>query len=98
MPSKSPKEIADARARARIGTCSGMILNNYANSDVGAAAARLLMGVAVGGAFPLLFDTARTALGELRPSLARSRETLTRSLIAAITAVSLAISDVSQIS
>ena len=39
-----------------VGACSGMILNNYAVADAGAAAARLLMGVAIVGAYPLLFE------------------------------------------
>ena len=44
------------------GGAFGLILNNYATTDAGAALSRLLMGFAVMGGYPLLFAVARDAL------------------------------------
>ena len=76
------------------GASSGLILNNYATADAGAALSRLLMGFAVMGGYPLLFAVARDALSELFPALVAKRATVTRALLGVLTAIGLAVSDV----
>ena len=76
------------------GASSGLILNNYATADAGAALSRLLMGFAVMGGYPLLFAVARDALSELFPALVAKRATVTRALLAVLTAIGLVVSDV----
>ena len=44
------------------GATSGLVLNNYATADLGATLARLLMGFAIFGAYPICFAAARDAM------------------------------------
>mmetsp|Transcript_23298 Transcript_23298/g.38520 ORF Transcript_23298/g.38520 Transcript_23298/m.38520 type:complete len:311 (+) Transcript_23298:1-933(+) len=77
------------------GASTGLILNNYATADGGATLSRFLMGFAILGSYPICFNTAREAIFELCPSLSKARELLSRSLLAALTAAAITISDVS---
>lgn len=76
------------------GATSGLVLNNYATADAGATLARLLMGFAIFGAYPICFAAARDALFELKPAWAKARGKFTQAMHLLITAAGLAISDV----
>ena len=54
------------------GNSAGMILNNYATQDVGAAVSRMLVAVSMIGGFPLLFLALRSAATDLWASSSRS--------------------------
>ena len=70
------------------------MLNNYATADAGATLARLLMGFAIFGAYPICFAAARDALFELKPAWAKARGKFTQAMHLLITAAGLCISDV----
>jgi hypothetical protein len=47
------------------GNCSGIILNNYSTTDLGATVCRLLMALCVIGGFPFLLNASRSAFFQL---------------------------------
>jgi sodium-coupled neutral amino acid transporter 11 len=72
------------------GKSAGIVLNNYASTDWGAAASRFLTALSVGGSFPLVFDAARSTVAGLLGIPSRQRK-LTGLLLASITAMALVV-------
>lgn len=80
------------------GNSAGVVLNNYANADIGASVSRLLVAISVIGGFPFLFSACRSAALDL---FAKKGQTVTRAtetrytsvLLAILTAIALVIKD-----
>lgn len=73
------------------GNSAGIVLNNYAASDLGAALSRLLVTVSVVGGFPFLFSACRSSavdLWKVRPT-----KSLTAALLASMTAIAMVVQD-----
>jgi sodium-coupled neutral amino acid transporter 11 len=73
------------------GNSAGIVLNNYAASDLGAALSRLLVTVSVVGGFPFLFSACRSSavdLWKVRPT-----KSLTATLLASMTAIAMVVQD-----
>lgn len=80
------------------GACSGVILNNYANTDTLMSISRIAVAVSLVGSYPLAFVGARDGVLDLLKIKDRSNatlNTLTGILLAGITALALVIPDIS---
>ena len=75
------------------GKSAGIVLNNYAASDIGAAISRFLTAVSVGASFPILLSACRSSAFDLFKISREKRKQLTAILLASITALALAVTD-----
>lgn len=80
------------------GACSGVILNNYANSDALMSISRVAVAVSLVGSYPLAFVGARDGfldLFKIKDPSNKTLNTLTAVLLAGVTGAALVIPDVS---
>ena len=68
------------------GRSAGIVLNNYAPTDWGAALSRFLTAVSVGGSFPILFDAARSSALDM---FGGTRRAWTTGLLTSLTAIAM---------
>lgn len=79
------------------GNSQGIVLNNYAPTDVGASVSRLLVAVSVIGGFPLIFSACRTAamdlFGKDKTSSRPREKRYTAVLLGILTSIAMLIQD-----
>lgn len=79
------------------GACSGVILNNYANTDTLMSISRVAVAVSLVGSYPLAFTGARDGFLDLFKIKSRTNKvlnSLTAGLLAGVTGLALIIPDV----
>jgi sodium-coupled neutral amino acid transporter 11 len=78
------------------GNSLGIVLNNYSPTDIYATISKLLVGVSVIGAYPIVMNACKsellTMLGTTKPTRAKQVQTTT-SLLAIVTAIALSLQD-----